>query len=71
MTTTSCQVESEQSHLSFATQQHIKNLNNTTWKHTTTKMSLQKNMIFPTQKVMDHDICEVKFVVSSITMYNM
>jgi len=30
-------------------------------------MSLQNNMIFPTQKVMDHDICEVKFVVSSIT----
>jgi hypothetical protein len=34
----------------------------------TTVMSIQKNVIFPTQKVMDHDICEVNFVVSSMNV---
>jgi hypothetical protein len=33
--------------------------------------SLQENMVFLTQKAMAHDICEINFVVSSITMYNM
>jgi hypothetical protein len=33
------------------------------------KLSLQQNVVFPQNKPQFNDMCEINFVVSSITMY--
>ncbi len=33
------------------------------------KLSLQQNVVFPQNKPQFNDICEINFVLSSITMY--